>query len=78
MFLDAEMAALVAPRALYLEEGDNDELFDDKTFLAECERAVPFFEAAGAADKLKFRAFEGTHELYKENEGYNFVFQHLQ
>ena len=77
MFLDAEMAALVAPRALYLEEGDSDELFDDKTFLAECERAVPFFEAAGAREKLSFRAFAGTHELDKADDGYDFVFRYL-
>ncbi len=77
MFLDAEMAALVAPRALYLEEGDNDELFDDRTFLRECERAVPFYEAAGAGENLKFRAFKGTHELCKDSDGYDFVFRYL-
>ena len=77
MFLDAEMAALVAPRALYLEEGDSDELFDDKDFLKECERAVPFYEAADAKDKLKYRAFPGTHELCKEDDGYDFVFRYL-
>ena len=77
MFLDAEMAALVAPRALYLEEGDNDELFDDETFLKECERAVPFFEAAGVPENLKFCAFKGTHELCNDNDGYDFVFRYL-
>lgn len=77
MFLDAEMAALVAPRALYLEEADHDELFAADTFLRECERAVPFFEAAGAADKLKFLTFEGTHELDKADDGYDFVFKYL-
>ncbi len=76
-FLDAEMAALVAPRALYLEEGTRDELFDIEPFLAECERAVPFFEAAGAGEKLKFRAFDGTHELDRDNDGYDFVFRYL-
>lgn len=75
--LDAEMAALVAPRALFLEEGDNDELFDDKSFLDECHRAVPFFEAAGADDKLQFRVFSGTHELGKDDRGFDFLFQHL-
>lgn len=77
MFLDAETAALVAPRALYLEEGDNDELFDDETFLKECERAVPFFKAADAEENLKYRAFKGTHELDKSDDGYTFVFAHL-
>ncbi len=76
-FLDAEIAALVAPRALYLEEGTRDELFDFEPFLRECERALPFFEAAGAGEKLKFRAFDGTHELDKENDGYDFVFRYL-
>ncbi len=76
-FLDAEMAALVAPRALYLEEGTRDELFASEPFLRECERAVPFFEAAGAGEKLKFRAFDGTHELDKDNDGYDFIFRYL-
>ncbi len=77
MYLDAEMAALVAPRALYLEEGDNDDLFDDKTFLRECERAVPFYEAAGVPENLKYRAFQGSHELCKDSGGYDFVFRYL-
>jgi len=77
MFQDAEIAALVAPRALYLEEGDHDELFDDGSFLAECKRAVPFFEAAGAQDKLKFHVFDGAHELCRDNDGYDFLFRYL-
>ena len=75
--MDAEMAALVAPRALFLEEGDNDELFAWDSFLEECKRAEPFFAAANAADKLKYRVFPGTHELCKDDQGFDFLFANL-
>ena len=63
-FLDAEMAALVAPRALFLEAGEKDELFAPDSFLAECKRAEPFFDAANAACRLKYRVFNGNHEFW--------------
>ena len=77
MFLDAEISALVAPRALYLEESDNDNLFDYTSFVAECERTVPFYEAAGVPENLKYNVFEGTHELDTKNDGYDFIFRNL-
>jgi len=76
-FLDAEIASLIAPRALFLEEGTSDDLFRADTFIAECERTVLFFEAAGASDKLKFRTFEGGHELCKDSAGYDFLFKYI-
>ena len=75
--MDAEMAALVAPRALFLEEGDNDELFAWDSFLEECKRVEPFFAAANAADKLKYRVFNGNHELCKDDQGFDFLFANL-
>ena len=76
-FLDAEIAALVAPRALYLEEGDHDPLFDAASFEEECRRALPFFEAAGAADRLGWQVFDGDHELAHNDNGFDFLFRHL-
>jgi len=72
-FLDAEVASLVAPRPLFLEEAEGDEFFDYQSFLAECERTVPFYEAAGAKDKLRFRSFKGGHEYAKDDEGVSFL-----
>ena len=77
MYLDAEMAALVAPRPLYLEAGENDELFDVNTFLAECKRTEVFYEAAEAADKLKYSTHEGIHEFCKKDDGIAFIFQYI-
>jgi hypothetical protein len=71
------MAALVAPRPLYLEAGENDELFDVNTFLTECKRTEAFYEAAEAADRLKYSTHEGIHEFCKEDDGIAFIFQYI-
>jgi dipeptidyl aminopeptidase/acylaminoacyl peptidase len=76
-FLDAEMTALVAPRRLYIEAGKNDQLFRPETATAEYERLVPFFEAAGAADNLRFNVFEGDHMLDRDDSGLDFFIEGL-
>lgn len=76
-FLDSEMAALVAPRRLYIEAGKNDQLFRPETAVAEYERLVPFFKAAGAAGNLRFNIFEGDHMLDHCDEGLDFFIEGL-
>lgn len=72
-FLDAEIASLIAPRPLFLEEGDSDEFFKPEPFLRECERTLPFYEAQRAADKLCYRVFKGGHQFAEDDEGIDFI-----
>ena len=77
-FLDAEIAALIAPRPLFIEEGDSDDFFKQEPFLAECRRAEPFFKAAGAADKLRYRVFKGGHQFPDDDEGVDYLLENLK
>jgi len=77
-FLDAEVASLIAPRPFFADEGESDDLFDYRAFLSECERTVPFFEAAGAKDNFKYRSFNGTHEFAKDDEGIAFIYNAIK
>ena len=74
----AEVASLIAPRPFFADEGDRDDLFDYRAFLGECERTVPFFEAAGAKENFKYRTFDGTHEFAKDDEGIAFVYNAIK
>ena len=75
--MNAETAALVAPRALAIEVGEKDELFDAGEARREAEALPPFFEAFGAADKLQFHVFDGPHEFSKDPDSLEFFFRHL-
>ncbi|MBE6617043.1 MAG: hypothetical protein E7627_03730 [Ruminococcaceae bacterium] len=77
-FLDAEVASLIAPRPFFADEGDRDDLFDFRAFLGECERTIPYFEAAGAKDSFKYRTFDGTHEFAKDDEGIAFIYNAIK
>ncbi|MBR5869138.1 MAG: acetylxylan esterase, partial [Clostridia bacterium] len=75
--MNAETAALVAPRALAIEVGQSDELFDYKEALREAEFVPAFYEAFDAPDKFLFRVFEGPHEFDKGPDSLEFFFQNL-
>ena len=77
-FLDAEIASLVAPRPLFIEEGDGDEFFKIEPFLSECRRTEPFYKAAGAEDKLRYRVFSGGHQFADDDEGIDFLLDNLK
>lgn len=67
-FLDAEVAALVAPRALTLQLGTRDELFSEAPARAEFERLQGYFRRAGCPEKLSMEFFDGTHEFSQSEE----------
>ena len=67
-FLDAEVAALVAPRALTLQLGTRDELFSEAPARAEFARLQTFFARAGCPENLHMEFFDGVHEFSKSEE----------
>jgi len=72
-FLDAETAALVLPRRLYIEIPEKDTVFDYRLALAEIERLLEYAEAENCSDSLKTKLFSGGHELDKSDGGINFL-----
>ena len=77
-FGEAEVAALIAPRALYFESGAADEAYPYAQARKEFERLVPYYEAVGAADKLLLHRSAGGHEIADGDVGFNFFANHLR
>ncbi|MBP3591300.1 MAG: prolyl oligopeptidase family serine peptidase [Clostridia bacterium] len=76
-FFDAEVAALIAPRALYIENGEKDTLFPIDMSLCELERLTPYYEAQNASERLLYHRHEGGHEIGAGNIGYRFFVDSL-
>ena len=72
-FMDAEVAALVAPRPLFIEAAEEDEVFSLPGACAAAERAGAFYAAAGAADRFRFRTFSSRHEFCADGQGPDFL-----
>jgi len=77
-FLDAEIASLIAPRALFLEAGRDDHLFSPGGFLREASRAAEFFAAAEAEGKINYRITDCGHEFASDNAGLDFIFSFIE
>lgn len=59
-----DVAGLVAPRALFVESGENDRIFPLAGVDAAWERTVPIFRTFGAEDRLGREVFAGGHEFH--------------
>lgn len=75
-FFDAETAALVWPRALFVECGREDPTFTYPGAERAFEKLTEYYTSAGPAP-LRCRFFEGVHELGRDAEGYEFFMKHL-
>jgi len=65
-FGEAEIACLVHPRKLFLEIGNEDNLFDYRKSIKEYERLCRICEN-DTEDWLEFTVFDGNHEFYQED-----------
>lgn len=77
-FLDAETAALVAPRPLYIEASENDCFFRPDGAVNEYNRLKPYYEAYNAAQRLVFKLKKGGHTLDTDNDGIEFLINRLE
>lgn len=74
---DAEVAALVCPRALCVSVGDKDEVFDVESAKKEAEKVYPFYERFNKKDKFMFEVFDGVHETNKKDTPIDFFVKEL-
>ena len=77
-YQDAEVAALCAPRKLYIQVGKGDEVFDYHSALPEAERIYKYYEAFEKSENFIFSLWEGGHRISDAEEGYDFIFSALQ
>lgn len=77
MFQDAEVAALCAPRKLYVLVGKQDQVFDYRSAIPEAERVEEYFTVFGKPENFLFRVWEGGHTIADDDEGFDFLFSEL-
>ena len=76
-FLDAELAALICPRAHWIEPADRDDLFSPAGARAEAAKVKKLYRDAGHAARFRFTVFPGTHEFNRDDAGLDFLLRAL-
>ncbi len=76
-FLEAEIAAMIAPRYLCFDAGDHDQLFGSDSTKSEFARLKLFFAAQNAEDHIFLKTFDGDHEMDPADDCMEFLFAHL-
>ena len=76
-FLDAEVAALVCPRALYVEVGKRDKHFAVGPARREAKWVAQVYRRLGIPERFCYREFSGKHEFSKEDDGIDFLMRYL-
>ena len=74
-FLDAETAALISPRALYIEAGKNDCIFSVTGVLSEYRRLEKYYSEN--KDKLVLKLTETGHKYSDGDEGIDFLLSNI-
>lgn len=77
-FHDAEVAALCAPRKLYVAVGKEDTVFNYTHAIPESERVHKYFAAMGCPQNFAFTVWEGGHTVPSDDEGFDFIFSELE
>lgn len=67
-----DVAGLIAPRALFVESGEEDHIFPVAAAREAVQRTRPIFRALGAEDRLAQQVFPGGHEFNGE-EAWGFL-----
>lgn len=74
-FGDAEMAALIYPRALYIEAGKQDGYFGADTAIKEYEKLKEYYK--NKPEKLVFNVHDGGHKYSETDEGIDFLINNI-
>lgn len=77
-FHDAEIAALCAPRKLYISVGKADNVFEYTSAIEEIKIAEQYFKELGATNNLCFNLWEGGHTIPDGNQAYDFLFSAIE
>lgn len=76
-FCDAEVAALCAPRKLFIEVGSKDDLFELSGAEHEAERALEYYKIAGAEENFRLNVWSGGHIVSPEDGGIDFLLSEI-
>jgi hypothetical protein len=76
-FFDAEVAGLICPRALYIEVGSQDELFEVASARPVAQKVAEIYQKLGISERFVYYEHPGVHELDKGDGGINFLINNL-
>jgi dienelactone hydrolase len=76
-FLEAEIAALIAPRYICFDAGNQDQLFGSDSTKEEFVRLKTYFAAQNVEDHIFLKTFDGNHEMDPADDCMDFFFAHL-
>ncbi len=71
-----DVSGLVAPRALFVEGGTQDDIFPLHAFRQAVARAQEIYSAFAVPDRFGFEVFEGGHQFYGKG-AFRFLEQYL-
>lgn len=77
-YQDEQLVGLVAPRAIYVEYGDKDELFDVRSADELKLKARSYHEKLGLGDRVYVGSFQGGHEFDQNEANLDFLHHWLQ
>jgi hypothetical protein len=77
-FTDVEVAGLICPRALFVEIGEDDELFSADKARAVLTDISVFYQKTQRSQYFQTRIFDGGHEFSKTDESLDFLVLHLE
>ncbi len=76
-FLDNEFIKLICPRPLFIEAASDDYYFDAEASRLRSFEPTETYASLKLSDRFRFRIFEGIHEYPRDDEGLDFVLEHL-
>lgn len=76
LFRDADLAALICPRALQIQAGDHDDSDHRDPGLSQAPTSAAFYAKLGLSDRFQHIVFAGKHEFHDES-AWTFVAKHL-
>jgi hypothetical protein len=71
-----DVAGLVAPRALFAESGEHDDIFPVAASRESFARVQKVYEVFGASDRTEHEVFDGPHQWWGKR-GLPFLAKHL-
>ncbi len=74
-FLDAEVCALISPRALYIEAGKHDCIFSVDGAITEIERLKEYY--SDCSERLVFEVTDNGHKYSDTDEGIDFLMANI-
>jgi hypothetical protein len=76
LFRDADLVALICPRALLIQAGSMDDADHREPGILQAPQSAEYYKKLGVPERFKHLVFEGKHEWHDES-GWEWMATHL-